>query len=114
MAICFVTSFYMVARALPIQRPTWSQHMVIVPVAGLAGALPLTPNGLGVMEYTVQEMYKAMPGGTEVSGDDGTLVGFGRRLNDIVVAVIGLVFYLRHRREVDQVFIEAEQAADAV
>lgn len=113
MALCFVTAFFMVARALPIQHPTWAQHLVIVPVAGLAGALPLTPSGLGVMEYAVQEMYKAMPGGTELSGNDGTLVAIGRRLNDIVVAVIGLVFYLRHRREVEEVFVEAEQAADA-
>jgi uncharacterized protein (TIRG00374 family) len=113
MALCFVTSFYMVARALPIQRPTWSQHLVIVPVAGLAGAIPLTPSGLGIMEYAVQELYKVMPGGSEVRGNDGTLVGIGRRLNDIVVAVVGLVFYLRHRREVDEVIAEAEEAADA-
>lgn len=113
MALCFVTSFYMVARALPIQHPTWAQHLVIVPVAGLAGALPLTPSGLGVMEYAVQEMYKAMPGGTALSGKDGTLVAIGRRLNDIVVAVAGLLFYFRHRREVEEVFAEAEQEADA-
>jgi uncharacterized protein (TIRG00374 family) len=112
MALCFVTSFYMVARALPIQRPTWAQHLVIVPIAGLAGALPLTPSGLGVMEYAVKELYEVMPGVT-VGSNDGTLVGIGRRLNDIVVAVVGLVFYLRHRREVDEVFVEAEQAADA-
>jgi hypothetical protein len=29
------------------------------------------------------------------------------------VAVVGLIFYVRHRREVDEVFVEAEQAADA-
>jgi uncharacterized protein (TIRG00374 family) len=113
MALCFVTSFYMVARALPIQRPTWSQHLVIVPVAGLAGAIPLTPSGLGIMEYAVTEMYKVMPGGSELRSNDCTMVGIGRRLNDIVVAVVGLVFYLRHRREVDEVFVEAEEAADA-
>jgi hypothetical protein len=58
-------------------------------------------------------MYKVMPGGSELRSNDGTMVGIGRRLNDIVVAVVGLVFYLRHRREVDEVFVEAEEAADA-
>jgi hypothetical protein len=49
----------------------------------------------------------------EVSPGAGTLVGIGRRMTDIAVALIGLTFYLGHRREVSEVFAEAEQAADA-
>ena len=43
---------------------------------------------------------------------DGTLVGLSRRVPDIAVALIGLVFYLTHRREVREVYAEAEEAAD--
>jgi glycosyltransferase 2 family protein len=113
MALCFVTTFYCVARGLPIQAPSWSEHLVIVPVAGLVGAIPLTPSGLGTTEYAVEELYKTMPDGTEVVTGDGTLVGLGRRAADIVVALVGLAFYWSHRREVNEVFAEAEAAADA-
>jgi glycosyltransferase 2 family protein len=110
MALGFVTTFYLVARGLPIHEPSWSEHLVIVPVAGLVGAIPLTPSGLGTTELAIEKLYSAMPGGVP---DDGTLVGLGRRATDLVVAFIGLGFYLSHRREVDEVFAEAEHEADA-
>jgi uncharacterized protein (TIRG00374 family) len=113
MALGFVTSFYMVARALPIVRPPWVQHLVIVPVAGLVGAIPMVPGGVGTMEYAVEEMYQAMPGIGAVKEGTGTLVGLGRRVNDIAVALVGLLFYLGHRREVREVYKEAEAIADA-
>ncbi|MCC7475527.1 MAG: flippase-like domain-containing protein [Pirellulales bacterium] len=111
MAACFITTFWLVARGLPIHAPSWSEHVVIVPVAGLVGALPLTPSGLGTMEFAVEELYKLMPDAT-VSPGDGTLVALGRRVTDIVVALAGLAFYLTHRREVEEVFAEAEECAD--
>ena len=86
---------------------------MIVPVAGLVGAIPLTPSGLGTTEFAVEELYKAMPGGAEIASGDGTLVALGRRVTDIAVALVGLGFYLSHRREVEEVFAEAEEAADA-
>jgi len=113
MALSFITSFYLVARGLPIHEPPWSEHLVIVPVAGLVGAIPLTPSGLGTLEFAVEELYLVMPGGDQIEKGDGTLVGVGRRLTDIAVALIGLGFYLSHRREMQEVFAEAEEAADA-
>ena len=112
MALSSVTTYYLVARGLPIQEPSWSEHLVLVPVAGLVGAIPLTPNGLGTTEFAIEELYKTMPGGSEVATGDGTLVGLGRRVTDLAVAFVGLGFYLGHRREVDEVFAEAEQEAD--
>lgn len=113
MALCFITTFYLVARGLPINEPPWSEHLVIVPVAGLVGAIPLTPSGLGTTEFAIEELYKTMPGGDQIAKGDGTLVGLGRRVTDIAVALVGLGFYLSHRREVQEVFAEAEEAADA-
>ena len=114
MALCFITSFYLVARGLPIHEPPWAEHLVIVPVAGLVGAIPLTPSGLGTLELAVEELYKTMPGGTFVNTGDGTLVALGRRVTEMAVALIGLVYCLGHRREVREVFVEAEEAADMV
>lgn len=111
-ALCFVTTFYLVARGLEIDAPPWSQHVVIVPVAGMVSAIPLTPSGLGTMEFAVEELYKAMPNGASIHKGDGTLVGLGRRMTDIVVALAGIAFYISHRREVDEVLAEAEAAAE--
>jgi glycosyltransferase 2 family protein len=113
MALCFITTFYLVARGLPIRAPSWPEHLVIVPVASLVGAVLPTPNGLGTTEGTIEALYKAMPGGAGIATGDGTLVGLGRRLTDVVVALIGLGFYLSHSREMKEVFAEAEQIADA-
>jgi glycosyltransferase 2 family protein len=112
MALCYVTSYYMVARGLPFYAPTWAEHLVIVPISGLAGAIPLTPSGLGTTEAVIRALYKAMSGGLASAEDAGTLVGVGRRFTDIAVAVIGMVFYFRHRREVREVYAEAEQVAE--
>lgn len=112
MLMIYTTSFYLVARGLPMQEPSLAEHMVIVPCAALVGALPLTPSGLGTMEYALDELYKAMPGGVGIVTGDGALVGLGRRVTDIAVALVGLVFYLSHRREVSEVYAEAEEYAE--
>ncbi len=111
-ALLYVTSYYLVARGLPIHEPTWGQHLVIVPVAGLLGAIPITPSGLGTLELAVEELYKAMPGGAAVQQGDGTLVALTRRVTELAVALVGLMFYLTHRREVEEVYAEAEEAAE--
>ncbi len=111
MALCFVGSYWLVAEGLPIEAPSFQQHMVIVPIAGIVGTIPLTPSGLGTTELAIEEFYKRMPGVKSMPGD-GTLVGLGRRMTDIAVALIGLAFYLSNRKEVDEVFAEAEQVAE--
>lgn len=113
MALCYVTSYYLVARGLPIEPPSWAEHLVIIPMSGLVGAIPLTPSGLGTTEAAIEALYKAMPGGSHILSGQGTLVGVGRRVTDIAVALIGLAFYLTNRREVSEVFAEAEQVAEA-
>jgi glycosyltransferase 2 family protein len=112
MALSFVSSFYMCARGLPVQAPTWAEHLVIVPTAGLVGAIPLTPSGLGTTELAVEELYKTMPGGDDDRQGDGTMVAITRRGTEIVVALVGLVYYATHWRKVREVYAEAEEALD--
>jgi uncharacterized protein (TIRG00374 family) len=112
MALFYVTSFYSVGRAIPMHEPTWTEHLVIVPTAGLVGAIPITPSGLGTTELAVEELYEAMPGDEDRKGD-GTMVALGRRATEVVVALIGLVFYFTHWRTMREVYVEAEEAADS-
>ncbi len=112
MAFFYVTSYYAVARGLPVEEPSWTEHLVIVPTAGLVGAIPITPSGLGTTELVVEELYETMPGGDANRKGDGTLVALGRRATEVVVALIGLVFYLTHWRTMREVYEEAEHAVE--
>jgi uncharacterized membrane protein YbhN (UPF0104 family) len=108
-AVFFISSYYLVARGLPVHAPSFTEHLMIVPVAGLVGAIPITPSGLGTLELAVEELYKAVPGGGGVERGDGTLVALTRRMTELAVALLGLVFFLTHRREVEEVYAEAEE-----
>jgi uncharacterized protein (TIRG00374 family) len=111
--LMFITSFDLVARGLPVQRPTYPEHLVLVPVASMVGAIPITFAGLGTMELAVEELYQVMPGAAGVRPGDGTMVALAQRVTMIAVALIGLVYYLSHRAEVREVYAEAEELAEA-
>ncbi len=111
-AVFFIASYYLVARGLPVHEPSFTEHLMIVPVAGLVGAIPITPSGLGTLELAVEELYRAVPGGGAVERGDGTLVALARRVTELAVALVGLMFYFMHRREVEEVYAEAEEIAD--
>jgi uncharacterized protein (TIRG00374 family) len=106
----FVTSFYLVARGLPVQAPSFAQHMLIVPVANMAGAIPVTPSGLGTLEAAVEALYRAVPGNPGIATGDGTLVALGQRVTMIAVAMIGMIYYVSQRAELREVLDEVEAA----
>ena len=106
--LLYVISFYLVARGLPVNVPTFVEHLVIVPVASLAGAIPLTPAGLGTLELATDQLYHAMP---NVEQGVGTIVTLAHRLTMAVVAVLGVVYYFAYRAEVHEVMAEAETGA---
>ena len=64
-------------------------------------------------EAAVNNLYLWMHGASGIKDGDGTLVGIGRRVTDIAVAFLGVLFYLTHRREVKEVFAEAEALSES-
>lgn len=110
--LLFVTSFYLVAIGLPVHAPTFAQHLLIVPVANMAGAIPATPSGLGTLEAAADALYQAVPGNSGIVAGDGTLVALAHRVTMIAVAMIGMVYYVSQRAELQGVLREAEAAAD--
>jgi uncharacterized membrane protein YbhN (UPF0104 family) len=80
----FISSFYLVARGLPVHAPTYVQHFVIIPVANLVGAIPATPSGLGTLEAAVDALYQTVPGQTTIPPGDGTLVALAQRMTMII------------------------------
>jgi len=111
--LTYIASFFLVASGLPMRHPTWVEHLVVVPVASLVGAIPATPAGLGTMELAVNELYMTMPGATGVHSGDGAVVTLAHRVTMMAVALVGLVYYLGHRAEVREVYAEAEELVEA-
>ncbi len=103
-------SMYLIARGLYTDPPTLAEHFVIVPIAMLASALPITPAGIGLLEASMDKMYDIIPAvPTEASG---TLVALVFEIVKVVMAVLGTIFYWTASKEVrESIEIAEEEAA---
>lgn len=104
-----VTSIWLIGKGLPVEAPSLAATFVVGPISLAAGAIPLTPSGLGTFEATMEALYQAI-GAPE---GDGALVAITYRVMTYVMAAIGAVYYVNARRTVAQVMHEAEDLADA-
>ena len=107
--LLLVFSFHTVAVGLPLEHPPLGDHFCIVPLAETAGAIPLTPGGLGTTEAALAGLYVAM--GAEASA--GTIVALGQRLVMLTAGVVAIAYYLTQRQSVDAAMHEAAAMAEA-
>jgi uncharacterized protein (TIRG00374 family) len=110
---------YLSAIALPGTAPDLTSHFLIVPLAMLAAAVPISVSGLGVFEGVLDVLYVQLAGDAAVAVGTGFIVGLAYRVMTIGVAIIGFGYYLANRAIVRQVMKQAraqeqleEQAAD--
>jgi uncharacterized protein (TIRG00374 family) len=103
-----VTSIWLIGMGLPVTPPGLAATFVIGPLSLAAGAIPITPSGLGVFEAALGQLYKAVG----LAEGDGYLVGLTSRVMTYVMAAVGAVYYLSARRAVKEVLDEAEDAAE--
>lgn len=102
-------SVYLIAGGIFSDPPTLGEHLILVPLSMVAGALPFTPAGLGTFEIAMESLYELVPAGG--SGDViGVLVALCYRLITIGIAAVGIVYYWTSRREVQELMHEAETA----
>ncbi|MDB4678863.1 flippase-like domain-containing protein [Rhodopirellula sp.] len=94
----FPVSIFMIAKALFADAPTMGEHYVIVPVAMLASALPITFAGVGVLEAALESLYQWIP--AVPTAASGFLVAVVFEIVRLVIAVIGTVFYWTANAEV--------------
>jgi glycosyltransferase 2 family protein len=104
-------SVYLVARGLPGEYPSLADHFVIIPLAFVTGVLPLPVNGLGAFEMAVKLLYERVPLDMRVAEGHGFVVSLGYRAVTILIAMIGVCYYLASRKEVATVIAEAEREA---
>jgi uncharacterized membrane protein YbhN (UPF0104 family) len=91
-----------------VKAPNLHTMFVIGPLSLAAGAIPITPSGLGVFEAALGQLYRAVG----LAEGDGYLVGLTSRVMTYVMAAVGAVYYLNARRAVKEVLHEADEVAD--
>ena len=99
-----ITAFWFISRGLPVCGPTFAQNASIVPIALVAGALPLTPGGLGALEGGLELLYSSVGAGE----GDGTIVALAYRAMTYAFASIGGFYYFSSRKKVNDLLHEAE------
>lgn len=91
-------AMFFAARSVFPESPTIAQQLVLWPLAAAAGALPITPAGLGTFELAYANLYDQIQVG-DVS-HEGLLVAVMFRVLCLITATFGLIFYLTQRSEV--------------
>ncbi|QEG34617.1 lysylphosphatidylglycerol synthase transmembrane domain-containing protein [Bythopirellula goksoeyrii] len=105
-----VSAFWCISRGLPITGPTFQENATIVPMALVAGALPLTPGGLGLTETGLAKLF----GTIGLRETDGAMVALCYRALTYVVAALGACYYLAAKKRIDKLLVEAEELAEEI
>ncbi|HEY2837852.1 MAG TPA: lysylphosphatidylglycerol synthase transmembrane domain-containing protein [Pirellulales bacterium] len=100
---------FLISRAMLPEAPDLGAQFVIVSLGMVAGAAPLPMSGLGAFEGALDFLYYVVPGGVKLHRGDGLLVAFGYRAVTIVIALIGLGYWLFNRRAVAEAMHEMEE-----
>ncbi len=95
-----ISSFYFSAKAVSGSSfvPSFAQHLFFIPAAELAGIVPLTPGGVGLLEEAVNALYQLSGANDGI----GLMTVLAYRAVTLAVAFIGAAYYLASRREIDQ------------
>ncbi len=106
-----ISSFYFCARAIsePSELPTYSTHILLIPLAELVAYGTPTQGGIGGLEYAVKRSYELSGSSPEL----GLVAAGAYRLTSICIAMIGAVYYFAGRSEIQQALNEGNAQQDA-
>lgn len=108
--VLFAVAIFLIAAGLFEETPTLGEHLILVPLCMVAGALPFTPAGLGSFEIAMEKLYEIVP--ANGAGDViAVLVALAYRLITILIAAVGVIYYWTCRREMQELMAEAEAVA---
>jgi hypothetical protein len=95
--LLFALSLTLTSVALAESHPSWISQMSIWPLAGSAGALPITPGGLGTFDAAyvfLYNLFAARAGQPEL----GVVLALAYRLMCLATAGIGTIVFFSRRR----------------
>ncbi len=103
----FAVGCYLIACGLPGNHPTLGQHFVIFP---LSAALQVIPLPFGPTESALDFLYSVVPAiGQPITPGQGLVVALAYRLIMLLIAPLGIFYFLANRREVAEAMHEAEE-----
>lgn len=91
------SGYWLLSQGLPGLGPTWTEHLLIVPLASLSALIPLPADTLGVLDYVMSFLYEHVTQGRATPGF-ALMVVMSYRAVGVAVSMLGLVLYLRGRR----------------
>lgn len=96
---CSTIGCWLIATSLPGAVPPLTSQFIAIPLAMLAGALPLPMMGLGAVELVMDTLYQRLPAAAEIPPGQGLLVAVGFRVISFLNAGVAAIVYLMSRRE---------------
>jgi hypothetical protein len=103
--VLLAVSTYLLARGLKFEVVPLGDFFAIYPVSSIASTIPLPA---GPFESGIVFLYAARLARPPL---EGLIVALAFRLMGLLVAPVGLVYYIRGRREVGEVMHEADSRA---
>ena len=103
----FTLGIFLIASGLYDQVHSLGQHFVLGP---LSAATQIIPIPAGHVEASLDWLYAqtALPNGQMVKANAGLMVALCYRMITLLIAAIGICYYLASREELAEVLHEAE------
>jgi glycosyltransferase 2 family protein len=99
-------SIYLIARGLPGTVPLLGLHFVIAPLSMVTQVIPLS---IGPLELALDKLYMNLPTSVgAIAAGQGFVVALCYRLITILIAALGIKYYLGNRKEVTEAMHESE------
>lgn len=104
----FTTGVFLIASGLYQHVPSFGMHFVLSPLSAVTGVLPVN---VGPFELVLNILYAhaPTPAGAIIHPGQGFVVALGYRIITVLIAAVGICYYLRSRQEVAEVLQQAEQ-----
>jgi hypothetical protein len=103
----FAIGIFLIAQGLPGDVLSLGAHFIVWSLSASTGVLPLP---LGPFEFVLEFLYTHVPeSGVTIAKGQGLVVALAYRLITVLIAVLGIYYYLGNRRELTQAIQESEQ-----
>lgn len=102
----FALGCFFIACGLPGDHLSMANHFVVVPLSSATGVLPLP---MGPFEAVLEFFYMNVPSAPlHIVAGQGLLVALVYRFITLLIASLGIFYYLGNRRELTEAMHEAE------
>lgn len=107
----FTVGIFLIAAGLYDRVHSVGMHFVLSPLSAATQVIPIPA---GHVEASLHWLYAQvpLPGGGMMEADQGLIVALGYRIITLLIAAVGICYYLGSRQEVADVLQEAEKEAD--